>query len=151
MGDHLLHLLTAEDVAPKDICILYNGKHVADQVQRMLQPRLDPFDVELSVQVSQTFQRRSNTVLMTTSNSFKGYESEVVLIPCADQFVGAGYQTLANSLYVAMTRARSILAVYAQNSASGSGGKGGFGFGRTNRQIANVLECCAVQSASAGG
>ena len=148
MGDHLVHLLTAENVEPNDICILYNGRHVADRVQQALQPRLDPFDVELSVQAGQTFQRRSNTVLMTTSNSFKGYESEVVLIPCADQFVGSGYQALANSLYVAMTRARSILAVYAQDVTSGGGGKGGFGFGKTNRMIAGVLESCAAQIAS---
>lgn len=149
MGDYLVHLLTAEDVSPRDICILYNGKHVADRVRQTLAPRLEPFDVELSVQVSQTFQRRSNTILMTTSNSFKGYESEVVLIPCADQFVGAGQKVLANSLYVAMTRARSILAVYAQSSASGAGGKEGFGFGRTNRRVAEVLENCAAQIASA--
>ncbi len=148
MGDHLLHLLTAENVSPKDICILYNGKHVADRVQQVLQSRLDPFDVELSVQVSQTFQRRSNTILMTTSNSFKGYESEVVLVPCADQFVGAGYRVLANSLYVAMTRARSILAVYCQEADSGGRSKDGFGFGRTNRLIAGVLENCAAQSNS---
>ena len=148
MGNHLLHLLTAENVAPTDICILYNGKHVAHRVQQVLQPRLDPFDIELSVQASQTFQRRGNTILMTTSNSFKGYESEVVFIPCADQFVGADYRALANSLYVAMTRARSILAVYSQDAATGGGGKDGFGFGKTNRLIANVLENCATQSAS---
>ena len=49
---------------------------------------------------------------MTTSHSFKGYEAEVVLIPCADHYVTGDNQILANNLYVAMTRARSILAIY---------------------------------------
>lgn len=142
LGDHLIHLLTAEAVSPNDICLLYNGKHVASALQSALQPRLDPFDIELSVQSGQTFQRRANTILVTTPNSFKGYEAEVIMIPCADQFVGAGYRVLAKSLYVAMTRARSILAVYAQDPRSGRSGKEQFGFGRSQRQIAQVLLDC---------
>jgi superfamily I DNA/RNA helicase len=148
MGDHLIHLLAAEDVSPRDICILYNGKHVAEQVVQIVGPRLAPLDVELSVQSSQTFQRRDNTVLVTTSNSFKGYESEVVFIPCADQFVGSGFSVLAHSLYVAMTRARSILAVYSQDASSSRAGARGFGTGRSNRLISEVLKGCASQLGS---
>lgn len=142
LGDHLIHLLTAEAVAPNDICILYNGKHVARALQQALEPRLAPFDIELSVQTGQAFQRRANTILITTPNSFKGYEAEVIMIPCADQFVGKGFHILAKSLYVAMTRARSILAVYAQDPDSGGAGKPGFAFGRSHRQIARVLQEC---------
>ncbi|QEG24565.1 AAA domain-containing protein [Mariniblastus fucicola] len=144
LGDHLVHLLTAEAVSPNDICILYNGKHVVEAVMNALTPRLAAFDVELSHQVGQSFQRRSNTVLITTPNSFKGYEAEVVLIPCADQFVGAGYRVLAKSLYVAMTRARSILAIYSMDPNSRSSGKPTFSFGRTHRQVAEVLQECAA-------
>ncbi len=144
LGDHLVHLVTAEAVSPSDICILYNGKHVAKGLQHALSPRLSPFDVELSLQTGQAFQRRSNTVLVTTPNSFKGYEAEVVLIPCADQFVGKGFQVLAKSLYVAMTRARAILAVYATDPEAGSSGKAGFSFGQSHRHISQVLQDCAV-------
>jgi superfamily I DNA/RNA helicase len=82
--------------------------------------------------------------LLTTPNSYKGYESEVVLIPCADQFVGAGYRILAHSLYVAMTRARSILAIYAQDIGVKHGSQG-FGYGRSQRQLSEVLHSCAAQ------
>ena len=145
MGDHLIHLLTAEAVLPNDICILYNGKYVVNELKRVLAPRLAPFDIELSVQTGQAFQRRSNTILVTTPNSFKGYEAEVVLIPCADQFVGRGFEVLAKSLYVAMTRARAILAVYAMDPEARNSGSGGFSFGRSNRLISQVLQNCIKQ------
>ena len=112
---HLTHLIAAEEVQPNDICILYNGKTFAEQVLAKVGPALRsmPLEVELSQQTSQTFQRRSNTVLLTTPNSFKGFEAEVILIAGADRFVGQGGRVLSHSLYVAMTRARSILGIYA--------------------------------------
>ena len=78
---HLTHLIAAEEVQPNDICILYNGKTFAEQVLAKVGPALRsmPLEVELSQQTSQTFQRRSNTVLLTTPNSFKGFEAEVIL------------------------------------------------------------------------
>jgi superfamily I DNA/RNA helicase len=144
LGDHLIHLLTAEAVSPNDICILYNGKHVARELINSLSSRLAPFDVELSQQTGQAFQRRANTVLVTTANSFKGYEAEVVLIPCADQFVGKESHVLAKSLYVAMTRARAILAVYTQDPLARTSGKAGFSFAKSHRLISQVLQDCAL-------
>jgi hypothetical protein len=53
-------------------------------------------------------------LLATTAQSFKGYDSEVVIIPAADQYTAGWKGVLATSLYVAMTRARSILTMFAQ-------------------------------------
>ncbi len=53
-------------------------------------------------------------LLATTSHSFKGYDSEVVIIPAADQYTAKEKGVLANNLYVAMTRARSILTLFSQ-------------------------------------
>ena len=55
---------------------------------------------------------------MTTSHSYKGYESEVIIVPGVDQFVTGKGKILANNLYVAMTRARSLLAVYGTRDSS---------------------------------
>ena len=56
--------------------------------------------------------------MLTTSNSYKGYESEVIIIPGVDQFVTGKGEILANNLYVAMTRARSLLAIYGTRNGS---------------------------------
>ena len=50
---------------------------------------------------------------MSTVNSYKGYEAEVVVLAGVEQFVVKGEGVLANKLYVAMTRARSVLVVFA--------------------------------------
>ena len=68
--------------------------------------------MELSLQSNRPYEHQSNTLVATTPHSFKGYESEVVLIPCVDYYVAAEGKLLANSLYVAMTRARSLLGIY---------------------------------------
>ena len=114
IGRHLIHLVSTEQVEPNDICILYNGKAFAETLLAIVGPVLSrlPLEVELSHQTSQTFQRRSDSILLTTPNSFKGFEAEVVLIAGADRFVGEGGRVLSHSLYVAMTRARSILGIY---------------------------------------
>ena len=69
--------------------------------------------------------------MLTTSNSYKGYESEVIIIPGVDQFVTGKGEILANNLYVAMTRARSLLAIYGTRNGSSSA-----------RQIFETLNSC---------
>ena len=61
---------------------------------------------------------RGYRIVATTPHSFKGYESEVVVIPCVDNYVAPEGKVLENSLYVAMTRARSLLAIYGLNRGS---------------------------------
>lgn len=121
---HLRHLVEVDRISPTDICVLYNG-----QANRILETQLSPllmkFGVELSFQKNRSFERKSNTLIATTPHSFKGYESEVVVIPCVDHFVASGGKILANGLYVAMTRARSLLAVYGASEGSEAGRKVG--------------------------
>ncbi len=112
IASHLKHLIQKEGISPKDICIIYNGKLAVQLLESTLRPRLAEFGVELSVQTNRPFERRENTLIVTTSHSYKGYESEVIMIPCVDQYVTTDGQILASNLYVAMTRARSLLAIY---------------------------------------
>ncbi|MBN73818.1 MAG: AAA family ATPase [Gimesia sp.] len=113
---HIKHLITVEQISPCDICLIYNSKSVVQLLESKLGPMLSEIGVELSVQTNRAFERRPNTLVVTTSHSFKGYESEVILIPCVDQFVTGDGDILANNLYVAMTRARSLLAIYGVQS-----------------------------------
>lgn len=112
IAGHLKHLIQKEGISPTDICVIYNGKAVVQLLESKLRPKLAEIAVEMSVQTNRPFERQENTLVVTTSHSYKGYESEVVMIPCVDQYVTGDGQILANNLYVAMTRARSLLAVY---------------------------------------
>ena len=118
LASHLKHLIRKEGISPNDVCVIYNGRAVVELLESKLGPKLAEIGVELSVQTNRPFERRENTLLVTTSHSFKGYEAEVVLIPCVDQFVTGDGQILANNLYVAMTRARSLLAIYGMREGS---------------------------------
>ncbi len=118
IAGHLKHLILKEGISPSDICVIYNGKSVVQTLEAKLAPKMTQIGVELSVQTNRSFERQENTLVVTTSNSYKGYESEVVVIPCVDQFVSGDGQVLGNNLYVAMTRARSLLAIYSINGGS---------------------------------
>ena len=115
---HLNYLIQKEGISPTDICVIYNGRSVVQMLEAELEPMLAEIGVELSVQTNRPFERQENTLVITTSHSYKGYESEVVLIPCVDQFVTVHGQILAKNLYVAMTRARSLLALYGISGGS---------------------------------
>lgn len=114
---HLKHLIVKDGISPTDICIIYNGR-VQGFLESKLSPALAKIGVELSFQKNRSFERQPNTLVATTPHSFKGYESEVVVIPCVDNYVAPGGKILENSLYVAMTRARSLLAIYGMNRGS---------------------------------
>jgi superfamily I DNA/RNA helicase len=136
LGNHISSLVVKENVAASDICVIYNGKSIARLLETKLAPRLAEIGVELSIQTNRSFERRPNTLLVTTSHSYKGYDAEIVLIPCADQFVTHDGQILAANLYVAMTRARSILGIYSRRSSE-----------TAIRKLNETLEqCCTAQS-----
>ena len=50
-------------------------------------------------------------MLVTTPHSFKGYECEVCVVLGLDQFVARGRGPLPAAIYVALTRARTLLRV----------------------------------------
>lgn len=53
------------------------------------------------------------------------------MIPCVDQFVTVEGQILASNLYVAMTRARSLLALYSIDGGS-----------EASRKISSTIAAC---------
>jgi hypothetical protein len=111
--------------------VIYNGKHVVQLIESILNPILSQIGVELSIQTNRPFERNPNTLVVTTSHSYKGYESEVVMIACVDQFATGDGQVLANNLYVAMTRARSLLCLYASQEC-----------GAASRRILQAISSC---------
>jgi len=120
IATHLKHLILIDGISPTDICMIYNGR-ADESLENQLAPKLAEFGVELSIQKNRAFERQPNTLVATTPQSIKGYESEVVLIPCVDTYVGANGKLLEHSLYVAMTRARSLLAIYGIDGGSQAG------------------------------
>ena len=118
MGDQIVHWIQEEGVIPGDICILYVGKFIAKHIKQQIEPKLKKIGAQLLVQTRQVYERDNSTVIVTTPNSFKGYESEITVIAAVDEFVVPGRGILAKNLYVAMTRARSLLAVYGKQRGS---------------------------------
>lgn len=105
-----------EHIKPQDIVILCNQReqcqHIQTEVGRLLRRR-----VGLTFQAGYQLEREPGRILITTPHSFKGYDSELVIVANVEGFISynrihASSQILANNLYVAMTRARSILELY---------------------------------------
>src|SRR4051794_27070910 len=97
---------------PGDICVLYNGKNIRWRLEQHVAPLLREIGSRLSFVGDQGWERSDGAVTASTAHSYKGYDSEVVVIAGAEQFIAKEKGVLANTLYVAMTRARSVLAVY---------------------------------------
>jgi len=114
IAEYCRELIQTQGVQPSDICLIYNGKNIKYRLEKVVAPALADLGVELSVQANKPFERSHNILLATTSHSYKGYDSEVVIIPAVDQYTAKEKGVLANNLYVAMTRARSLLTLFAQ-------------------------------------
>lgn len=112
LSDQVLRWITIEGVKPGDICILCNDNAFLRRVEDELGPRLREMKARIVTNPGQGEAREGNAVVVSTSHSFKGYEAEVVVIGGVERFI-AQKKILPNNLYVAMTRARSILAIYA--------------------------------------
>jgi superfamily I DNA/RNA helicase len=104
-----------EGISPQDIKVLSNGK-IRSRVVEAMQDGLRQHGVNVVHEARQNFSTQDDALIVSTAHSFKGYEAEAVVVPCADRFVG-GNQLLASALYVAMTRARSLLYVSSINRA----------------------------------
>lgn len=131
IAEYCLELIQSEGVQPSDICLLYNSGNIKWRLETQVAPKLKKIGVELSVQTNRPFERSSGILVATTSHSFKGYDSEVVIVPAADQYTALEVGVLANNLYVAMTRARSILTLFAQRMNN-----------RDARKVYQVIEEC---------
>lgn len=123
LADQLVSWIVKDGVPPTDICVLFNGEAVKTRLESQVEARLRTVGARLEVQVRRAFTRDANTVVASTAQSFKGYEAEIVVIAGADRFVARDRGILANNLYVAMTRARSILAVFGLRGKSDDGSR----------------------------
>ncbi|MCO4762510.1 MAG: hypothetical protein KC502_13450 [Myxococcales bacterium] len=107
--------LTEQHLSPGDLVVLVNGAEARARVTAALRQGLPGTNV--SEQRGMGLSERRGVVRVTTAHSFKGYESEVALVACADTFVApgtaSGMRPLVAPLYVALTRARSLLMVTA--------------------------------------
>ena len=115
IGSYCRELIVDQGVQPSDICLIYNGNNIPNWLKKKTMPHLEGLGVELSVQKNKPFERSNNMLLATTSHSFKGYDSEIVIVPAVDQYKAKDKGVLANNLYVAMTRARSVLTLFSQS------------------------------------
>jgi hypothetical protein len=113
LGEQVVRWIRDEGVTPSDICILYNGRNIRWRLVQHVAPKLQAIGHRIAILPDDGWHRDGNAVLASTSHSYKGYDSEIVVIAGVEQFIAQEKGILANTLYVAMTRARSILAVYA--------------------------------------
>jgi hypothetical protein len=112
LGKQVVRLVREERVKARDICILYNGKNIKWRLEQQVAPILREIGAGLAFVGDQGWNRTEDAVRVSTSHSYKGYDSEVVIIAGVEQFIASERGILANNLYVAMTRARSVLAIY---------------------------------------
>ncbi len=138
IGDYCRELIAVQKVQPADISLVYNGQEIPECLEKYTMPRLAGLGVELSIQKNKPFERSSHTLLATTAHSFKGYDSEIVIIPAVDLYRARGRGLLANTLYVAMTRARSILTLFSHKTTE-----------PFTQQLHEIIEECLSQLAEA--
>jgi len=112
IAEQVFRWVKEEGVRPRDICILSNDKSHGERIAEETTDLLKKIGAKAVFQAGQAFNSDDGTVIVSTTQSFKGYDAEVVVIGGVERFIG-NKNILANNLYVAMTRARSILAVYA--------------------------------------
>ena len=115
VAEQVIRWIREDGVKPGDISILCNDKRFRDQIKDALAPNLREINAEIITAPGKGWDRNERSVVASTLHSFKGYDSEIVVVAGLERFAAQG-KILANNLYVAMTRARSILAVYAYAS-----------------------------------
>jgi len=123
MSRQIVSWIIADGVTPEDICIIYNGKNIKQRIEKYIAPKLTAAKATLDIQTSKPFAKNPSAVKASTAHSFKGYDSEIVVVAAANQFAAKSTGILANTLYVAMTRARSILAIYGMHVGHAGGAK----------------------------
>ena len=116
LTEQVMHWILVEHVRPCDISIVCNDHAFKGHVMEELGPRLKAIKARVIDDPGVGEARDVNTVVVSPTPSFKGYEAEIVVVGGLERFIGKG-EVLPNNLYVAMTRARSILAVYAYQQA----------------------------------
>ena len=128
--------IAEQGVLPGDLRVLANDPQLRGDLRVALKAALSDLPVRVRVQTSQDFVTAQDTLVITTAHSFKGHEAEVVFIAGVDRFVARkeGKQVvLPQALYVAMTRARSLLRISGLATPEGAAA----------RRVVAALEDCS--------
>jgi superfamily I DNA/RNA helicase len=138
LASRLRTWIDREGVRPADIRVLCNGRPQRERAVAVLEEALSPLDARVEEQTGRSFTRREDTVVVSTAHSFKGHEAEVIAVPFADRFEAGDGAVLAHALYVALTRARSVLYVssLARLGSSGPGTSIDLALERASRLLA---------------
>jgi hypothetical protein len=102
--------LIDEGVRPGDlrvVCLSADQRRAVVEALRAAVPEVAVREVR-----QEGFVGLDDVIAVTTPHSIKGYDAEVVLVLGADRFVARG-EALVSTLYVAMTRARTLLVLTA--------------------------------------
>ncbi len=130
IGNQLVHWIQNEGVKPSDIAIIQMGKETRSRLDRDVRKKLGSIGVALNILKREAPVPDDQTVIAVTPHSIKGYDSEIVVIPGVEKYQLDG-EVFSRALYVAMTRARSVLAVYGKYSQEDG-----------EREILQALEEC---------
>ncbi|MEL6344947.1 MAG: AAA domain-containing protein [Myxococcota bacterium] len=108
IGQMIHRWIREEGVMPGDIRVLSNTPEIRHRLLMGLRGPIRALGGDVQHTTGQALPTDPRTLLITTAHSYKGHDAEIVVIPGVDRFATRG-GPLANALYVAMTRARSML------------------------------------------
>jgi superfamily I DNA/RNA helicase len=141
LRDQVISWLTNDLIRPNDICIVYLGQNIRWRIEKTLKPALRQADYDLAFVKEQGWDSNPRAVIASTPHSYKGYEAEIVAIAGVEQFYSKNEGIFASALYVAMTRARSVLAMFAYAHQDADGYKA-----RIVKTVKQCLEILTTQS-----
>ena len=118
--EQLTAWIAEEGVRPQDVVVLCNSASLRAALFDQLAPALADIGFRAEHRVRQPPDRNRTALLISTPHSFKGYDAEVVVVVGLDRFA-TPHRPLPAALYVAMTRARSLLVLSGLERVSGPG------------------------------
>jgi superfamily I DNA/RNA helicase len=130
IAKEVCRLVFDEGVLPADICLVFMDKRVEAAIQQYLNPLLMRRQLQVVAQRINLTPLGPKEIRATTPHSFKGYDAEIVIVPSANYYRAKG-AALGSALYVALTRARSLLYVHGHHDGQAAGGN-----------ILSVLQAC---------
>lgn len=125
-AEYCRKLIEEENVKPSNICIIHMNIYPVKKKMwfiELLKSKLSHLGVNISEKADASWEK---SLRFITPHSFKGYDAEIVIILAADLYIlgkKQGRKQLIHALYVAMTRARSILYISAIKRSEGSPSK----------------------------
>ena len=111
-----------DGVRPGDIAVLVNKKVVGELFSARAQDALRKVGARVRFQSGVVSEQADDLVRVSTVHSFKGYDAEIVAMPCCEAF-SSQETALPHNFYVGATRARSLLWVSGSDEYASAAGK----------------------------